>query len=57
VLVPVGDDAALAAALRMLIDDPELAAKLGAQAAERAEAFDERRTAEAFADLLRKVTA
>ena len=36
VLVPPGDPAALAAAVESVLDDPRLAAKLGAVAAQRA---------------------
>ncbi len=56
-LVPAGDDAAMAAAVGRLVGSPELAASIGATAAARAGRFDERLTATAFADLLREVVA
>ncbi len=56
-LVPPGDDRALADATLRVLEDPELARRLGAGGRRRASRFDERRTAAAFAALLRDVVA
>jgi glycosyltransferase involved in cell wall biosynthesis len=47
-VVPEGDAAALAAALRRVVADRELAARLGAQARRDVREFDYRRMADAF---------
>lgn len=47
-LVPPGDERALAAAIRKIIDSPSMAAFLKAAAAERAETFSMRRLAERY---------
>ncbi|HVM39332.1 MAG TPA: glycosyltransferase [Acidimicrobiia bacterium] len=56
ILVPPGDAAALADAVIALLADAERADAIGRAAARRAEAFDEARTAEAFAALFDDVT-
>lgn len=54
-LVRPGDADALAAAIARVLDDPALAARLGAAGRERAEDFSEERTAELFGSLLARV--
>jgi glycosyltransferase involved in cell wall biosynthesis len=56
-LAPVGDGAALAAAVDRLLDDPALAARLAAAGRERVRAFDIRRTVERTEALYREVLA
>lgn len=56
-LVPPRDERALAAAVERLLADAALAARLSAGAELRGWAFDEQRMADAFAHLLRDVTA
>ena len=56
-LAPVGDGAALAAAVDRLIDDPPLAARLAAAARERVREFDIRRTIDRTEALYREVVA
>ncbi len=51
--VPVGDAAALTGAIASLLDDRQLAARMGAVAKKRAESFALPRMAEAFRKLLR----
>lgn len=50
-----GDHRELAAAIRHLLENPELAANLGAQAAQRACAFSAERMAQGFADVIEGV--
>ena len=56
-LAPVGDGAALAAAVDRLIDEPALARRLVAAALERVRAFDVRRTVERTEALYREIVA
>lgn len=55
-LVPPGDDGALLAALRLLIDDPARRREMGRQAREHVEShYDMRRTVDALVDVLDEV--
>lgn len=56
-LAPVGDGAALAAAVDRLLDEPGLARQLAAAARERVRAFDIRRTVERTEALYRELVA
>ena len=51
-LVPPGDDKALAGAVEQILDDPTLAASLASAARRRADTFSSERTASQFASLL-----
>jgi glycosyltransferase involved in cell wall biosynthesis len=51
-LVPVGDSAAVAAAIRRLINDPQLRASLRTRGLERAREFDVDRVAHQYAEVL-----
>lgn len=55
ILAPYGDVAALGAAISRLLDDPELARRLGTAARVRAAAFDERAFAEHVITALRSI--
>ncbi|HEX6755643.1 MAG TPA: glycosyltransferase [Mycobacteriales bacterium] len=57
VLVPPGDEAALAAALTALLSDPDRRAKLGAAARTRADDFSVASIGERYCTLLREVAA
>ena len=52
ILVPVGDETALAAAMTRIAEDPALAAKLSANAALLREALSQERVTERWAALL-----
>jgi glycosyltransferase involved in cell wall biosynthesis len=56
-LVPPGDPRPTAAAIMQLLEDPELAERLGEQARQRAHAFSEERMGREFAALIRHVLA
>jgi glycosyltransferase involved in cell wall biosynthesis len=56
-LVPVSDVAALAAAIARLASDGALRQRLGNAARATAEAFDERRVLERFAELIDRLAA
>jgi phosphatidylinositol alpha-mannosyltransferase len=56
-LVPPGDAAGLGAALRLVLDDPPLAASLAAAGASRAATFSMDRLAERYLDLYRSAIA
>jgi glycosyltransferase involved in cell wall biosynthesis len=55
-LYPVGDAAALAEALKRVLTDPDLAARMGRQAAERAKAFDLERVLDLQMQLYKSVS-
>ena len=54
-LVPPGDDKALAGAVEQILDDPTLAASLASAARRRADTFSSERTAHQFASLLARL--
>jgi glycosyltransferase involved in cell wall biosynthesis len=56
-LVPAGDEEELAAALRRLMNDGELSARLGAAARERAQAFDVQRITTLYEQLFASLAA
>jgi glycosyltransferase involved in cell wall biosynthesis len=56
-LVPPGDPRVMAAAILRLLEDPQLAARLGAEAGRRAGKFSEERMAAGFASVLSSVLA